>query len=410
MENKKRKMGAAQSSSPTELTKFSRAQANRFASYKHNNTMLQAGHNNDGEDVEFCFIWLRPSPRQHETHVFPEDSHGVSIVDNLKAYTKLFPRAQLSVYYDSRFVTSGQLEASKRDLPSSVTLRDVGEVEAFTHSLKSVTPRLGGEAHLLFRVDFLKLILQRETLRHGEYNDVRCIVDMDIRPSVFSTAFNKYNMDRLRKFGVMWAWKELCDGEFENGVSFATSEASMDTKYANIAKETLGIAIYLSLKRLEHCVSRSALGGAVYWSLVNAVTWMVGQHYMPGEVRYVTPKVGTEFAGHPAEPSRFPLPIESVLYNPFLEGAKPSEAELSPLIVTIDHEDGEFQDTINSWFIVTGHTILGVEQHGDTEYELRGNKIMQLRRYYEMPSHLLPIIYVIIGSTLGAENWNAAEK
>lgn len=364
----------------------------------------------DGDTrLAFVFIWLRPAPQPKDKYIFPEDSHGVPIVANILAYGTMYPGAARSIWYDAKFVTQEQLSATALALPG-VVLREVGLLRTFVNVLEAAGPlRITGGAPLLFRVDLLKLMLQQEALVNSPSKTVCCIVDMDISPKPLVNAFNEYNLRQLRNFGVMWAWKELCDGEIENGVAFTCPRIDMEPRNASIAQRTLEIAVRVSMERLKHCACRSALNGAVYFSLTNAVTWMVGQHYS-AEVDYVTPAAGTDFLGHPAHPRMRPLPLHSTLYNPFAHDASPDAAALSQLVIEMSEEEGAYDETTDRWFIVTADEELVVAKRDGSLLSVDFMEPMQrLCRYHEMPSHLLPIMYVLIGSTLGAESWSAAD-
>lgn len=367
-----------------------------------------------GISLQFAFIWLRQHAVAAEAHIFPVTTQTVNIIDNIKAYQREYPTAECSLWYDAATVTGPQLVATKSALPG-VELKPLG---VFAARINTGTPPL------MYRIDTLKLLLQAETLETKTPGAVLCIVDLDIPPRALNTAFTRYNIDRLRKFGVMWAWKDMSNNEIENGVSFAAVQPA-DAWAMPVAKETIRIALYLADARRTHCNTKSALSNAVYLSIINAVTWMTGQHYANDEcnsivrAEYASPARDSHLVNHPCDARRDLAPTQSVPYNPFsIAGATPTVADLAPLIIELraastDAHQATYEDTMDAWFVVTSHPILGIQDYvssdGAAAFQLVDVPIKQLRRYHEMPESLIPVMFISVGVTKGADSWALAD-
>jgi len=332
------------------------------------------------------FIWLNKTTQPNRELMFPSE-HAAS----LQAWTDVgAPRwSAISLWFDTASVTDSQVAATARRFPT-LRLMDAALLPEFV--ALDTLPRTFDAIPLFFRVDFLKLLIQLEVLQRGAAGSVHVITDIDVDPRG-PDVFNPFVRMRLHKFGVLFAWKEWGEAnEIENGWCVSADASGVET--ADLTRTFLQGALALARLRLQHSTDAAAVSGCVYQGIVQMAAWMSTQVTSDG-VR--EPRLAIRES---KDVMRFVPPASlpdaaTIDWSPYgLHGNSDTAFQFSGLDIFI--------------FGLFEMEEAGINK-GDGTIVTRPILLQKVVNYFDMPTDTVPVMFISIGSTKGADSWVAAD-
>lgn len=312
--------------------------------------------------------------------------------------------ACLTLWYDGEMVHAAQVKNTEAWFTAqgvACRLRDARrDIPAYAPMF--VSKRQLPSVPVYFRVDMLKVLLQRHFLHYGKANEIHVVADIDI--AARDPGFNPYVTQRLRQFGIMYALKKATMHEIENGWCVTAPKVDMNKEAVALCDKTLRIAVLLSMMRLQHASNMASVAGCVYESLKQAMTWLMGHMFDMPLVRIA----GTAPDGSMLLEEYDPFTVDGPFWK---EGNVPSLQTLRPLVIEDSGRGDAFEGAEQHWQLVWKRPIMQVSQLERKPPQLVAEPyaIPSLHMYSEVEFDLLPIQYIDIGETGGVDNWVKAD-
>ena len=351
---------------------------------------------------DFHFLWLSNAVKPDAEFIVPKVLH-------LKTLVAWMAHANsVTLWYDSATVTDKQVQATRdwlvaHDVKDTCTIKDARShfkvyagIDTWSRKLETVPT--------MFKVDVLKVLIQRWALKRGVPGSVAIVADIDIPPQ--DPMLNPFVIQRLRQFGVLYANKRATE-EIENGWCVAAAGQDLKPATADLCDKALNITVFLSMLRLKHSKYAGNVSGCVYESLKQALTWLMA-HLFPEDLVLVRVLEQQE-TGLVVE-EYDPFALDSTYWS---KNTAPDMKTLAPLVISDEAEsEGAFQGAEQHWQLIYQRPVTAVRQRDEQDpRKLHMDHILIpcLALYFETGFDKIPMHFIDIGETKGEENWLSAD-